>query len=60
MLLSLRGPFAARVRTSGREGATSCSDEGGAVRLVDGLDSGVGGALDAVDLRELDVLFREL
>lgn len=60
MFFSLRGPIAARVHKSGREGATSCSDEGGSVRLVDGPDSSVGGAFDAVNLRELDILLREL
>lgn len=60
VLLSLRGPSVARVSQTGLEGATSCSDEGGTVRLVDGLDTSEWGALEAVDLGELDGLFQEL
>ena len=58
--LELRGPSVSRILSAGREGATSCSDEGGAGSLVDGLDIGEGGALEAVDLGELDSLFQEL
>jgi len=46
--------------SSRTEGATSSSDEGGAAGLVECSEVLVGGALEAVHLREGDLLFVEL